>query len=80
MSKTPIHNIKHSDWPEYVGKRLEFKKGNEIITGILKRIDKESIGAAEPGVKPPFPWLIQTDRGDQYSLYPEDRWEISLIG
>ena len=67
----------HQDWEKYVGKRLRFSKGNEIIEGKVLGLDKSVVAATGPTTVA-HPWLVET-KFDHIGLYPEDGWNVRLI-
>ena len=77
MVREGTFKLHHEDWEKYVGRRLRFSKGDEIIEGKVLGLDKSVVAATGPTAVD-HPWLIET-KSDHIDIYPEDGWKIQLI-
>ena len=68
--------LRHQDWEQYVGRRLRFTKGDEIIEGKVIGSDTSVVAATSPETVA-NPWLIETESG-HVGIFPEDGWKVRL--
>jgi len=63
---------------QYIGKRVRMRKKGEVVIGIVKGLDKSSVGTNALGGVAEL-WLFETEKGNEYSRDPNEGYELEVI-